>query len=103
MKLLPIMGMLVVIGLTGTPAFAFYCADDGPSAGVDMDVGDAFDNFFRRGNEDQQNMDMARLHSVGVYPNSVERWSGCIRAYMPNGTGGEIMEFYDPATLKRIQ
>lgn len=102
MKLLPILGTLVVVGLTSTPAFALFCADDGPSVGIDNEF--SLGGHFRITDSDfQKDFDIARLREVGVYARSVERWNGCIRAYVDNGNGGETMRFYDPVTLRQVQ
>lgn len=103
MKLIPILGTLIVVGLTSTPAFALFCSDDGPSAGIDFQVSSGNGLFKSTDDSAQQQFDIARLRDIGVYANSVERWNGCIRAFVPNGSGGQSMEFYDPATLRRLQ
>jgi hypothetical protein len=103
MKLLPILGTLIVVGLSSTPAFALYCSDDGPSATVEFSGGIGGNLGFSTDDDTQDQFDIARLRDVGVHANSVERWNGCIRAYVDNGTGGQTMEFYDPATLRRLQ
>lgn len=103
MRLPPILATLIIVGLTSTPAFALFCADNGPELGFEFEIGNSRDPFLRRDDDLQKQSDLRRLRSVGVYANSVERWNGCIRAYVPNGSGGESMEFYDPATLQRLQ
>jgi hypothetical protein len=102
MKLMLTLGALVVVGLTSTPAFALFCADHGPSVGFEFEFSNGR-SVQRRDLDAQRELDMQRLRSVGVYANSVERWNGCIRAYVDNGSGGEAMEFYDPRTLQRLQ
>ncbi|MET3900592.1 hypothetical protein ABIB57_004558 [Devosia sp. UYZn731] len=102
MKLLPILGTLVVVGMTSTPAFALFCTDEGPSAGIDYEFNSG--GGFRIDDSDfQKDFDISRLRDIGVYAKSVERWNGCIRAFVDNGNGGQTMEFYDPATLRRLQ
>ncbi len=101
MKLLPILGTLVVVGLTSTPAFALFCTDEGPSAGITYEFRTG--GRIRTDHQAQERMDMSRLREIGVYANSVERWNGCMRAFVDNGSGGQSMEFYDPATLRRLQ
>jgi hypothetical protein len=93
---------MIVVGLTSTPAFALFCSDEGPSAGVDFDFS-VGTGFFTSESDLQKDFDIARLRDIGVYANSVERWNGCIRAFVDNGNGGQTMEFYDPATLRRLQ
>jgi hypothetical protein len=101
MKLVPILGAVLVMGLTSSPAFALFCANEGPSAGFSMDMDNR--GKLRRDNEFQKEFDLMRLREAGVNASSVERWNGCLRAFVPRPGGGEAMEFYDPATLRRLQ
>jgi hypothetical protein len=103
MKLLPILATLVVVGLTSTPAFALFCANEGPEVGFDVEVTNSHGSFLRKDSQLQKEMDLQRLRSVGVDANSVERWNGCLQAFVRTASGGESMEFYDPATLRRLQ
>lgn len=46
------------------------------------------------------------LRDRGVVTSGVEAWGGLIRAWVPNGSGGTTMQFFDadtlqPATLSR--
>ena len=102
MKLIPTLGALVVVGLTSTPAFALFCTNEGPDAGFTISS-NSDGKRFRQDPDLQKEFDLQRLREVGVYANSVERWNGCLRAFVPSSTGGETMQFYDPATLRRLQ
>ena len=104
MKLAPALAALLVVGFTSvTPAFALFCSDQGPSVGFSLEDRRG-DLIFKRSNNDQQNQfDLMRLRRAGVDAASVERWNGCLRAFVRNGGGGQSMQFYDPRTLQRLQ
>lgn len=50
----------------------------------------------------QAEFDRMALQKIGVDASRVERWNGCMRAWVRQGGGREVMEFYDPATLERV-
>lgn len=103
MKLLPILGTVVLLGMSSTPAFAVFCSTYGPDATFDFDDDDSGSQLQPDNDRAQKELDLQRLRSAGVDANSVERWNGCLRAFVANPGGGESMEFYDPSTLRRLQ
>lgn len=52
--------------------------------------------------QEMNEMDLKRLQQMGVDATGVERWSGCLRAYVRTANGLE-MQFYDPNTFQRVQ
>lgn len=81
------------------PAYALYCNDDrsGVVIGFGFQLGADYTETERN------NFDLMELQRRGVDATAVERWSGCIRAYVRKPTGGEEMQFYDPNTFERVQ
>jgi hypothetical protein len=53
-------------------------------------------------NEDRNELDLMVLRRRGVDATRVERWNGCLRAFVRQPGGGEIMEYYDPDTYQRV-
>lgn len=102
MKLKPILCALVVLGATTSPSFALYCSNSGPSAGVIIEFRNG-KTVHQTDTEGQAELDRQRLRAIGVDARSVERWAGCMRAFVAQPGGGETMEFYDPGTLQRLQ
>lgn len=47
--------------------------------------------------------DKQTLNGKGIRATRVERWSGCIRAWVLQPDGREVMEFYDPETFRRVE
>jgi hypothetical protein len=85
-----------------TPAWAIFCANDGPTAPKTFVEQDG-KTVLKTDVELQNRMDTQRLREIGVPARSVERWSGCMRAFVETADGGQKMEFYDPVTLRRLQ
>jgi len=52
--------------------------------------------------QEMNELDLKRLKQLGVDATDVERWSGCLRAYVRTPNGIE-MQFYDPNTFQRVQ
>jgi len=105
MKLRVLIPAGLLLAMSG-PAFAVsYCYDDRSSVDFSFST-NALDEFGRPSNLDEelQNMaDLRELQSRGVDATSVEDWNGCIRAFVRQPSGGEIMEYYDPNTFERLQ
>ena len=83
-----------------TPAFALFCQDD--RSGVTITFGN---NLFGpdQSEDDLNEFDLIQLRKQGVDATAVERWNGCIRAFVRKPEGGEEMQFFDPNTLQRVQ
>lgn len=101
MKMLPTLAAVVVVALTSSPAFALFCVDEGPSAGLTFEFG--LNGKLRSNPDLQKEQDLMRLRQAGVDATSVERWNGCMRAFVRQPDGRITMEFYNPRTLVRMQ
>ncbi|WP_240233497.1 hypothetical protein [Devosia lacusdianchii] len=99
---LAMMATMAALVALPTPAWALFCSNEGPSAGYIV-VEDNGKSRMVKDVEGQARLDKQRLREVGVVATSTERWNGCIRAYVTQPEGGQVMEFYDPATLRRLQ
>lgn len=86
------------------PAMAApYCIDN--RGGLSITI-DREPDLFLRGNsreDDLNEADQSQLQQLGIDATRVERWNGCIRAYVRQPDGGQKMEFYDPNTMRRVQ
>jgi len=101
MKLIPSLAAIAIVGaISTTPAFALFCSNSGPSAAFEITTGNG---FFKHDAYAQNEFDLQRLRRIGVEATSVERWNGCLRAFVRTASGGSTMEFYDPGTLRRVQ
>ena len=104
MKLRVLIPAGLLLAMTG-PAFAVsYCYDERSSMTFSITT-NGLDRFGRPSNQDEelQNLaDLKELQSRGVNATSVEDWNGCIRAYVRQPSGGEIMEYYDPNTFEKL-
>ena len=99
MKRLAIATLLAAL-LGGTaPAFAFMCMESSGHSEYSFDYG--FRD--RYSEQDRNSLDLMRLRQEGVDATSVERWSGCIRAYVRRPGGGQEMQFFEPRSLRRVQ
>jgi hypothetical protein len=99
---LAIAGILTALVALPTPAWAIFCSNEGPTAPKTF-VEEGGRSVLRTDVEAQDRMDTRRLREIGVPARSVERWNGCMRAFVETADGRHVMEFYDPATLRRLQ
>ena len=96
--------LLFALGLSVLPALpaaaAPFCTDDriGAHMHFEFSMGDHLSQ------DDVDEFDLMQLRQMGVDATRVERWNGCIRAFVrkPNGVGEE-MQFFDPNTFRRVQ
>lgn len=95
---LPVLALLAV---TSVPALAApFCVDNRTSVSITMGFGDKFDrNAEERSLNDS---DLRTLQRMGVDATSVERWNGCIRAFVRNADGSQSMAYFDPNTMKQV-
>lgn len=100
MKLL-FAGAFTALIVLPTPAWAIFCSAEGyvPKTFVEQDGR----SVLRTDVELLNQMDTKRLREIGVQARSVERWNGCMRAFVTTPDGRNIMEFYDPLTLKKLR
>lgn len=91
---------LAALGLTllaTLPAHALYCTDDrGVVVNFGVHIGEAYTE------SELNEFDLMELRQRGVDATGVERWNGCIRAFVRTPTGEE-MQFFDPNSFRRVQ
>ena len=78
------------------PGFAApFCTDI--SIGLQVAYGDNYTE------EERETFDMMGLRQTGVDATRVERWNGCIRAWVRTPEGKEEMRFFQPGTFRPVQ
>lgn len=90
----------LALTLLATPAFAVTCDDTGNESAIGFQFGFHLGEPYTEA--DQAEFDRMELRRHGVEATRVERWNGCLRAWVEQPGGGEIMEFYDPRTFQRV-
>lgn len=98
MTVKPIM-LALMFGLAAGPALATpFCTDDrgGVSVTFGIHIGKPYTEA------EQNDLDLMELRRSGVDATRVEKWNGCLRAYVRQPGGGETMEYYDPNTLRQV-
>lgn len=93
------MGLVAAMVVAPMPAWAAMCLNEGPMVPQTVDN----EGNLETDTEAQAFMDRQRLRAAGVPATSVERWNGCLRAYVELPDGTRAMEIYDPASLRRLQ
>ena len=92
---------LAVLGitlLTTMPSFAVLCHDTGSVMSFEYD-----DNGVLKINEaDRNEFDKTMLRERGVDAVRVERWGGCVRAYVRLPDGTQEMQFFNPGSYSRV-
>lgn len=95
-----LMSVFALVLLAATPATAApFCT------GGDWGSGIRISGSIRIGKDDSENRDalnLMRLRRIGVDATRAEEWNGCIRAFVRQPGGGEIMQFFDPTTLEQV-
>lgn len=89
---------LAVTLVATLPAHALFCS--GGNGGVVVQFGANLGEEFTESELNQ--FDLMALRQQGVDATAVERWNGCIRAFVRTPTGEE-MQFFDPDTYQRVQ
>lgn len=95
-RLLPALGLALV--LAAPAAAAPFCTGDSPGAQstLSLTIGGPYTT------EEQNSFDEMRLRQMGVNVSSVERWNGCIRAFVRKPGGGQEMQFFEPGTYRQV-
>jgi hypothetical protein len=91
---------LATLAVSATPALAVPSCDsqDSVTMSIEIDI-----NGHRRSDEaDQMRIYQMLLNQQGVPATRVEKWNGCLRAFVTQPGGGEIMQFFDPSTLRQV-
>lgn len=95
-------GLVLALAVSAAPLPAVaapFCNGGGNGLHIEMEFG-----FGDRMTEaDQASFDLMKLRRRGVDATRVERWNGCLRAWVRQPEGGETMEFYDPLTLRPVE
>ncbi|MGV3575266.1 MAG: hypothetical protein ACO1O4_09055 [Devosia sp.] len=95
-RLLPALGLALI--LAAPAAAAPFCTGDRP--GVQSSLGLTIGGPYTA--EEQNSFDMMLLRQQGVDVTRVERWNGCIRAFVRKPGGGEEMRFFEPGSLRPV-
>jgi hypothetical protein len=94
--------LALALGLLAlTPAVTLaapFCTDDAP--GVHFSMGFSIGGKYTE--TERNDFDMMQLRQLGVDVTRVERWNGCIRAFVRKPTGGEEMQFFQPNSYERV-
>jgi len=90
----------VTLLAAATPALAVPVCSGGDGA-VSFSFGFSVGGPFSEAETNAMELNM--LQSMGIKATRTERWSGCIRAWVTQPDGREVMEFYDPETFKRVE
>jgi hypothetical protein len=88
----------LLLALSAPTLAAPFCTDDGP--GLHISTGLSFGGKFT--DEERNDFDQMNLRRMGIDVTRVERWNGCIRAFVTKPTGGEEMQFFHPRSYKRV-
>ncbi|RYE57168.1 MAG: hypothetical protein EOP20_07840 [Hyphomicrobiales bacterium] len=94
--LIPALGFVLL--LTGASQAAPFCV--GASDGMQFSFSMSSDP--NEDNDDRDMFDMMHLRQRGVDVTSVERWNGCIRAFVRKAEGGQEMQFFKPGSYIRV-
>lgn len=97
----PIILALVMMPLSAAVATAApFCT--GASEDTSFRISSGFSIGGKLTDDQRNEFDMMRLRQMGVDATRVERWNGCIRAFVRKPTGGEEMQFFEPGTYERV-
>lgn len=88
------------LALASPAAAVSFCDDHTSNAGVTFSMG--FHVGAPYTEAEQATFDQMALRRQGIDATRVERWNGCLRAWVRRSDGTESMEFYDPNTLRRL-
>ncbi|KKB75934.1 hypothetical protein VW35_19515 [Devosia soli] len=76
-----------------------FCIDDAP----DFEITTGFSIGQKFTETDRNEFDLMHLRQLGIDATRVERWNGCIRAFVRKPEGGEEMQFFQPGTYERVE
>ncbi|OYW98491.1 MAG: hypothetical protein B7Z15_22075 [Rhizobiales bacterium 32-66-8] len=89
---------LALLAAAAAPVQAAFCNDD--SGGVVVTFGFQIGEPYTE--QERNDFDLMELRREGIDATRVERWNGCIRAFVRKPEGGEEMQFFDPKTFERV-
>lgn len=92
-----------VLALSG-PALALSCQDntDGFRIGLNGQISGGFHIGEPYTEEELNAFDQMALQRRGVDATRVERWNGCLRAWVRDADGRERQQFFDPFSYDRL-
>ena len=90
-----------MLALATAPSYALFCDSGGDDYSFNFDGRSPLGGRYDEQTRDQ--FDEMRLKQDGVDVASVDRWNGCIRAFVRKPEGGQEMQYFDPRTYKRVQ
>ena len=87
-----------------TPALAISCDDNGDGIRIGLNgqisgrlhIGEPYTE------EELGLFDQMELRKQGIEATRVERWNGCLRAWVKGEDGRERQQFFDPNTYDRL-
>ena len=88
-----------LVVFTALPASAAICSGSGEGLSFSFNLGLGADIS----EDDQNQFDLMNLRRLGVDATRVERWGGCLRAYVRKADGGEEMQYFEPGSYRRVQ
>jgi hypothetical protein len=91
---------LVTLAVSATPALATPRCDSQDSVTASIEIGTNGRRFLDT--TDQFETYKMLLNQQGVAATRVEKWNGCLRAFVTQPGGGEVMQFFDPQTLRQV-
>lgn len=96
MKTIILLGALALLAMP-TAAWAFPMCD-----------GPAFDREKADGTPRYDEMELAaqgerELRAMGIDANQTRFWNGCLQTFVDDGTGHQVMKFYDPNSLREVR
>jgi hypothetical protein len=95
-RLVPALAFTVLLTGTGATFAAPFC--DGSTEGLSF----SFSVGGRVSEDDRNTFDLMHLRQMGVDATRVERWNGCIRAFVRKPGGGEEMQFFEPGSYRPV-
>ena len=88
-------------------ALALFAMPATGALAVPMCDGPNFDALDSNGNpryseEDEARNAEMRLRARGIDANMTRFWNGCIQTFVDDGTGHQVMKFFDPDSLREV-
>jgi hypothetical protein len=96
--------LTLALSALSTPALAISCEDhsDGFGIGISGHVSAGFHIGEPYTEEELNLFDQMALQRRGIEATRVERWNGCLRAWVKGADGRERQQFFDPNSYDRL-
>lgn len=102
-----LLGTIALLTIAGAaaPALAVpYCTDRNTMLSFDAHISTGFGFGGPRSREEVEMQDYAmKLRRRGVDVTSVDKWNGCLQAFVRGYDGKITMQFFDPNTLEPVE